>query len=83
MANAAARRLLGDDVASAIEGILAPEGEFVDEARAEVVRSDGRHVVLQVGVAPISDADGRPAEPSTCFTMSRSVNSRSGPSASS
>ena len=26
-----ARRLLGDDVASAIEGILAPEGEFVDK----------------------------------------------------
>jgi signal transduction histidine kinase len=61
MANAEARRLLGGDVAGAIEGILAPEGEFVDEARAEVVRSDGTHVVLQVGVAPIIDADGRPA----------------------
>jgi len=52
-ANAEARRLLGDD----IEGIRAiPPGE---SGRAELVRSDGSSVVLDVNLAPVKDTEGR------------------------
>lgn len=52
MANAEARRLVGDDVA-AIVGI--PPGEH---GRAELDRGDGTTVVVDVSVAPISGAEG-------------------------
>jgi PAS domain S-box-containing protein len=54
-ANAEARRLLGDQV---IEGL--PSGnEPLAEGRAEIVRDDGSHVVLDVWIAPILDAGGQ------------------------
>jgi PAS domain S-box-containing protein len=55
-ANAEAKRLLGDEVADGVEGIL----EAL-EGRAEVVRDDGSRVVLEVTRAAIGDAGGRPA----------------------
>jgi two-component system, OmpR family, phosphate regulon sensor histidine kinase PhoR len=55
-ANAEARRLLGGDAMQGIEGIPAEGG-----GRAEVARSDGTRVVLEVNVAPIVDPEGRHA----------------------
>lgn len=54
-ANAEARRLLGE----AMEGIEAVVA--AGEGRAEVARSDGTRVVLDVDVAPIVDPEGRHA----------------------
>lgn len=60
MANAEARRLLGDDAVDGIAGLQPFGREGVGEGRAELARDDGTHVVLHVSVAPVLDAEGNP-----------------------
>jgi PAS domain S-box-containing protein len=50
MANAEARRLLGERL-----------DDEIDEGRTEISHADGTHVALEVSIAPVVDADGKPA----------------------
>jgi signal transduction histidine kinase len=59
LANAEARRLLGNQVSDGIEGLPSPAGEAVGAGRVEVARDDGSQVLLDVRVAPIVDGRGR------------------------
>jgi PAS domain S-box-containing protein len=61
LANAEARRLLGDQVIEGIEGIegLPSGNESLAEGRAEIAREGGSQVVLDVWIAPILDAGGQ------------------------
>ena len=58
IANAEARRLLGDQVVDGIGGLPSFADEASEEGRVELVRDDGT-VLLDVWLAPIVDADGR------------------------
>ena len=55
IANAVARRLLGDG----IERLSPFTSEAVEDGRAEVVRDDGSHLLLDVSMAPIVDVNER------------------------
>jgi signal transduction histidine kinase len=58
IANAEARRLLGDQVVDGIEVLPSFGSQPLEEERAEIVRDDGRRVLLDVWVAPILDSGG-------------------------
>jgi PAS domain S-box-containing protein len=59
LANAEARRLLGDRVIEGIEGLPTFAGDAIEEGRAEVVGDEGNRVLLDVWVGQILDAAGR------------------------
>jgi PAS domain S-box-containing protein len=61
MANAEARRLLGDQVIDGIVGLSTFGTEQLEDGRAEIVRDDGSRVLLDMWVAPILDSSGQPA----------------------
>lgn len=58
IANAEARRLLGERVSDGIEGLPALAYEPVEEGRVEVVRA-GDEMLLEVRIAPILDSGGQ------------------------
>jgi PAS domain S-box-containing protein len=58
LANAEARRLLGDQVIEGIEGMPSGNESFA-QGRVEIVGDDGNQAVLDVWIAPILDAGGQ------------------------
>lgn len=59
MANAEARRLLGDRLIDGLGGLPTLTGEAHEDGRTEIVRDDGSQVVIDTWIAPILDAGGQ------------------------